>query len=136
MLTKSFTKQQNLEQLQEIITTPDVGQEDNAAANMKEKKPERTKKIKPFQVQLVKVNKKAKEASEGTEPDKQENNPVRIVKNAMQVGANIGNVDKRELMMYLMGKLGSIQSRAEEIKQNLNETGPQSKPNQWKSSDT
>ena len=74
-------------------------------------------------MQLVKVNKKEQAISQSADPDKKEK-PVRIVKDVMQDSCNIKNVDKKEMIFYLMQKLDSIQSKADGIKRNLSETGP------------
>ena len=76
-------------------------------------------------MQLVKVNKKEQAISQSADPDKKEK-PVRIVKDVMQDSCNIKNVDKKEMIFYLMQKLDSIQSKADVIKRNLSETDPAS----------
>ena len=75
-------------------------------------------KVKPFQVQLIKVNSKKKKKKKGATTD-QTANVVNVLKNVSQTSADISNLSKRELMQHLKSKLDSIQTQADSMKQNL-----------------
>ena len=96
--------------------------EDEPAANSVEEN-KKDQKVKPFQVQLIKVisSKKKKKKGNSAADQAQTVNVVNILKNASQSSADISNLSKRELMQHLKSKLDSIQTQADSIKQNLYE---------------
>ena len=73
------------------------------------------RKFKPFQVHLVKINKKGKSGkadADGSQPAETQGKQVNKVLNVSETVRNVNHYDKKKLMDNLMTQLESIQSKA------------------------